>query len=170
MNDKPLKTRIDRIIDGQPAELALKERSQLWQALYDMFAAGVKPGPVYNNVAQALELPVQTVRVRYGQWRWQTYRKPQETVIQSDGLTIDTCKGPVDSVAVEKALAGQPVGLNTAEKLAAYQCIAVRSAELSARSSRYEPENPWILRYATSQGLTYQQARNSYNKWRERHQ
>lgn len=38
-----------------------------------------------------------------------------DPAIRSDGLTVDTPLGPVDTVAIERALAGRPVDLTAAE-------------------------------------------------------
>lgn len=38
-----------------------------------------------------------------------------DTSVASDGLTIDTPRGPVDLVAIERARAGRPVELSAAE-------------------------------------------------------
>lgn len=41
--------------------------------------------------------------------------EPIDTSVDSDGMTIDTERGPVDLVAIEQARAGRPVQLTAAE-------------------------------------------------------
>lgn len=38
-----------------------------------------------------------------------------DAAVASDGLTLDTALGPVDTVAIERALSGRPVDLTAAE-------------------------------------------------------
>ena len=51
-------------------------------------------------------------------------RRPADRAIPSDGLTIDTDRGPADLVVAHRILQGQPVEATLADTLAAYQLAA----------------------------------------------
>lgn len=48
-------------------------------------------------------------------------RRPKDVAIPSDGLTIDTDRGPADLVVAWRLLAGQPTPATLADTLTAYQ-------------------------------------------------
>ena len=48
-------------------------------------------------------------------------RRPKDVAIESDGLTVDTDRGPADLVVVERLLSGQRVPATLADTLLAYR-------------------------------------------------
>lgn len=48
-------------------------------------------------------------------------RRPQDTAIPSDGLTLDTAHGPADLVVAWRLLAGQPTPATLADTTLAYR-------------------------------------------------
>lgn len=71
--------------------------------------------------------------------------------VASDGLTLDTPLGPVDTVAIERALSGQPVDLTAAEVAYLFTRLApTRTATAPVAAALSMPES--TVRYRARRG------------------
>ena len=62
--------------------------------------------------------------------------EPVDTSVASDGMTIDTPRGPVDLVAIERARAWRPVELSAAEVAYLYAHLREREPLTEAQEHR----------------------------------
>lgn len=71
--------------------------------------------------------------------------------VASDGLTLDTPFGPVDTVAIERALSGRPVDLTAAEVAYLFTRLApTRTATAPVAAALAMPES--TVRYRARRG------------------
>ena len=65
-----------------------------------------------------------------------------DPAVESDGLTLDTALGPVDLVAIERALSGRPVDLTAAEVAYLFTRLApTRAAAAPVAAALAMPES-----------------------------
>ena len=87
--------------------------------------------------------------------------------LPSDGLTIDTPRGPADLVLVYKTLQGEKVQLTTGER---WECHRILAQHIINTPKRLHgmPPNTMLANYAQSRGVSYDTARRTLEKWRQR--